>query len=112
MELVARDGSDARIITVMDRRIDAAGALAFKEAVRSRIEDAPMRVVLDLTHVEFIDSSGLGAIVATMKVLKPDHKLELAALQPIVAKVFALTRMDRVFDIHPDLNDISLAKAS
>jgi anti-sigma B factor antagonist len=61
------------------------------------------RIVLDLAQVGFIDSSGLGAIVALRKMLGPDRVLELAALSVSVAKVFRLTRMDGVFPIHVDV---------
>ena len=56
-------------------------------------------MVLDLSQVDFIDSSGLGAIVASMKQLGKERPLHLAGLTPIVSKVFALTRMERVFKI-------------
>ena len=57
-------------------------------------------VILDLSRVDFIDSSGLGAIVAVMKFLAPARQLQLAALTPNVGRVFHLTRMDSVFPIH------------
>lgn len=89
------------IIRVEDNRIDAAGAIDFKEGIRGQLGDWPGRVMLDLTLVEFIDSSGLGAVVAVRKMLGAGRNLELCGLTPAVEKVFRLTRMDRVFDIHP-----------
>jgi len=59
------------------------------------------RVVLDLARVKFLDSSGLGAIVAVRKLLGPDRVMELSSLTPTVEKVFRLTRMDTIFTIHP-----------
>ncbi|MEM8592687.1 MAG: STAS domain-containing protein [Pseudomonadota bacterium] len=103
MELSSRDVSDTRIVTVIDNRIDAAVAIQFKDAMRAETEGGPERVVLDLSSVSFIDSSGLGAVVAAKKLLNGAHVLELAGLTPVVAKVFKLTRMDTVFAIHPDL---------
>lgn len=100
MELEVQDAGDTRIITVRDARIDAAVAIGFKEAVRKAAAEGPARVVIDLAAVSFLDSSGLGALVAAMKLLAPDRALELAALQPNVARVFRLTRMDSVFRIH------------
>ena len=84
-------------------RIDAAGAIQFKDNMRelSMTEDA--RVVLDMSRIAFLDSSGLGAIVAAMKAIGPGRKLELSGLTPTVEKVFRLTRMDTVFTIHTDL---------
>ncbi|MEM6938875.1 MAG: STAS domain-containing protein [Pseudomonadota bacterium] len=99
MEMSVKTEEDICVISVGEDRIDAAVALDFKEDVRRHTEEAPAQVVLDLTKVTFIDSSGLGAIVASMKHLAPERKLVLAGLTPAVEKVFKLTRMDSVFDI-------------
>lgn len=100
MQLSAKQFPDATVITVEEARIDAVIAIAFKDRMRNLAEGGNGRVVLDLGMVEFVDSSGLGAIVASMKVLGPTRRLELAALSPTVQKVFRLTRMDSVFTIH------------
>lgn len=102
MQLETEIRNDALIVTSLMTRIDAAVAIQFKDDMRDACADGPARVVLDLAKVDFIDSSGLGAIVATMKLLAPDQKLELSALSENVDKVFRLTRMDRVFVIHTD----------
>lgn len=104
MELDQEQGDDLVLLRVRSERIDAAAAIPFKEAVRGAIGDA-RRVVLDLTAVQFLDSSGLGAIVSIMKILGPERRLELAGLTPSVAKVFSLTRMDTVFTIHATAED-------
>ena len=63
----------------------------------------PDRILLDLHKVDFIDSSGLGAIVAAMKQLDDHQRLDLSGLTPNVEKVFRLTRMDTIFAIYPDV---------
>lgn len=100
MDLVCDTRGDLLTVRVPLPRIDAACAIQFKDRMREIGRDAPARVVLDLEQVEFIDSSGLGAIVAVMKQLGDSAVLELAALSPTVEKVFRLTRMDTVFAIH------------
>ena len=90
-------------VTVLEDRIDAATAIQFKEKMRDVTKNGPGRVVLDLARVQFLDSSGLGAIVAVKKLLGPDRVLELSGLTPTVEKVFRLTRMDTIFTIHPSL---------
>lgn len=100
MDLTSETHGDVTIIRAPGSRIDAAGAIRFKDAMRDLCNRATDRVVLDLAQVEFIDSSGLGAIVAAMKQLRDGQALDLAALNPNVAKVFRLTRMDSVFTIH------------
>ena len=102
MKLELSDHDTLRIVTVPEARIDAAVALRFKEAMRMATEGGPDHVVLDLGQVRFVDSSGLGAIVAAMKQMGAGRRLDLAGLTPDVAKVFRLTRMDTVFVIHAD----------
>lgn len=103
MNLSAELRPDMMVIHAAEDRIDAAGAIGFKDRMRELTQNAPARVVLDLSGVRFLDSSGLGAVVAVMKALAPTRRLELAALTPTVAKVFHLTRMDTVFTIHPEV---------
>lgn len=100
MQLERQDYGEAILIKVGEPRIDAAVAIQFKDRLRELAGDAPARVVLDVERVEFLDSSGLGAVVAAMKQLGTGRKLELAGLTPTVQKVFRLTRMDTVFTIH------------
>lgn len=100
MELLARTFDDMLVVTATEARIDAAGAIRFKDRMRELVQTPAQRVVLDLSRVTFLDSSGLGAVVAVMKTLGPGRKLELAGLTPTVQKVFRLTRMDSVFTIH------------
>lgn len=100
MDLQQVDLGDALLVRVNEERIDAAIAIQFKERMRTLTAGHQGRVILDLGRVTFIDSSGLGAIVAVMKFLGPERRLELAALTPNVARVFRLTRMDGVFVIH------------
>lgn len=105
MRMSAKTEAGICVITVQEPRIDAPAAVDFKETIRGLTQDAPPHVVLNLIEVEFIDSSGLGALVAILKLLKPDHKLTLAGLTPGVEKVFRLTRMDAVFQIFMTLED-------
>lgn len=99
MNITSEVLNDLQIVHVHDNRIDAAAAIQFKDNLKELTANHSQPVVLNLSRVEFIDSSGLGAIVATMKHLGKDRPLQLAGFTPIVAKVFALTRMDKVFKI-------------
>ena len=105
MEMSFQTEGPICIARVLEPRIDAPAAIGFKEALRRGAADAPPRVVLDLSAVDFIDSSGLGAIIAVMKILSPERRLILAGLKPNVEKVLSLTRMDKVFEIHLTLED-------
>lgn len=103
MKLETRDTSELRVVTVHETRIDAAVAIKFKDQMRELVGGGAPHVVLDLSEVEFVDSSGLGAIVAAMKQMGSTRRLDLAGLTPPVERVFRLTRMDTVFTIHADV---------
>lgn len=103
MDLTAEFRGDILVIHAIGDRIDAASAIRFKDRMRELTQADSLRVILDLSRVSFIDSSGLGAVVAVLKALAPGRKLELAGLTPTVQKVFRLTRMEQVFTIHDQL---------
>lgn len=114
MELVARERCGDLVVRIEEIRIDAAVAVRFKDEMRTRSSGAHPRVVLDLSRVEFLDSSGLGAVVAVLKEVTPEKALALAGLTPNVQKVFRLTRMDTVFTIFADVESafVGVAHAS
>ena len=103
MELVAEQRGEVIVVQALGDRIDAAGAIQFKDRMRELTQSSSLRVILDMSRVAFLDSSGLGAVVAVMKALGPDRKLELSGLTSSVQKVFRLTRMDSIFTIHDDI---------
>jgi anti-sigma B factor antagonist len=103
VQLFSEPLGDYLLITATGDRIDAAGAIQFKDNMRELTMTNDPRVVLDMSRIAFLDSSGLGAIVAAMKALGPLRRLELSGLTPTVEKVFRLTRMDTIFTIHPTL---------
>ena len=100
MQIERQEFSDTVLLHILEPRVDAAIAVQFKDSVREMAGENHARVVLDMSKVEFLDSSGLGALVAALKQIGPSRTLELAALTPTVEKVFRLTRMDTVFKIH------------
>lgn len=59
------------MVHVLQDHIDAASAIQFKDRMRDVTQGGLMRVVLDLSQVGFLDSSGLGAVVAVRKTLGP-----------------------------------------
>lgn len=104
MDLRSRSEKNLQVVSVLNNRIDAAVAIEFKDAMRASTDGGSETVVLDLSQVQFIDSSGLGAIVASMKHMGASRKLALAGLTPTVEKVFRLTRMDSVFSVFATLD--------
>ena len=100
MKISMGHADGALVITILEPRLDAAVAINFKDLIRDAVQTDGAPVILDMSKVEFMDSSGLGAIVGVMKLLGQERPLELAGLTQSVRKVFRLTRMDTVFKLH------------
>lgn len=103
MKLTKHTQGSVMVLTVEAARIGASTAIQFKDLFRQEVQDWAGPVVLNLSTVDFLDSSGLGAVVAARKLLGEAGRLELAGLTPAVEKVFRLTRMNAVFPIHETL---------
>ena len=99
-------------VKMVDTRLDAAQAIPFKENVRAIADEGADYILLDMANIEFMDSSGLGALVSVMKYMGVEKKLEITGLTPIVEKVFKLTRMDEVFLVHRSVEDAVIASQS
>jgi anti-sigma B factor antagonist len=75
----------------------------FLNAVRR--ENAPT-MILDLTGVPYLDSSGLGSLVsASTSCTKAGRRLALTGVNKRVMKVFEITKMEQVFLMFPTLSD-------
>ena len=106
MQLDISMQEDVLIIKTRENNLDARLAVDFKDQLlRLTAEHSVSRVVLDLEHVEFVDSSGLRAIVSCLKALGRDGDLVICNMQDSVQALFQLTRMDRVFRIFTNEQD-------
>ncbi|MHC5005312.1 MAG: STAS domain-containing protein [Planctomycetota bacterium] len=96
MDLELRDDGDVTIVTVYAPEIDASHAEEFKHALAAVVGRQP-RTVIDLSRVEFVDSSGLGAI-ATMRLrLAEGGELALCGAREPIATLLRVARIDKVF---------------
>lgn len=84
-------------------RLDAISAPALKNVVVDLANAGHLRIVLSLSRLELIDSSGLGSLISMHKNLAPPRgRLVLCDLSPKVGSVLKLTRLDRVLTIAAD----------
>ncbi|MBR4259880.1 MAG: STAS domain-containing protein [Kiritimatiellae bacterium] len=89
----------------IDGRLVAAVAPSLREEILGKLQDG-MNVLFDLSGMVHIDSSGLGVLVQVLqKVKSGGGKVVLAALQPGPKIVFDITKVSRVFEIVPSVED-------
>jgi anti-sigma B factor antagonist len=85
------------IAKILESRISADIAPSFKEDLIHYITTGNRKIVLDMSDVTFIDSSGLGALIASLKIFGNDGELVLCGARDAVENMFKLTRMNKVF---------------
>ena len=70
------------------------------------IASTPKQLVVDLSQVSYIDSSGLAVLIEGMQnVAAYGGKFSLAGLQESVRPIFEIARLDQVFQIYPTVDD-------
>jgi anti-sigma B factor antagonist len=71
----------------------------------------PAHIVVDLSGVTYVDSSGLAALIQGMQnVVEYGGKFALAGLQEDVRPIFEIAKLDQVFEIFPDVDSALAAK--
>ncbi|MGF1445838.1 MAG: STAS domain-containing protein [Pikeienuella sp.] len=93
---VSREGA-TRVFEICLQRVDVAVAEQLKTALRAEAAGEPCDILLDMRQIDFIDSSGLGAILALRKSLDPSRIITMRHTRPFVQKVLRLTHLDKVF---------------
>ena len=96
---------DVLVAKVLESRISADVAAPFKQALIEYVNRGNRRLVLDLSQVTFIDSSGLGALIGSLKAIGDDGELALCGARETVANMFKLTRMNKVFRMFENPNE-------
>lgn len=99
MLLETRKIGEVLVVQMVDKRLDAKVAVEFKEQMNSIIDNGNHSLVIALQNVDFIDSSGLGAIVCGLKALGRKGDMVICGTNDSVQSLFRLTRMDKVFRI-------------
>jgi len=84
------------VAKVLDERIAADVTPQFKAQLAGYLKSGERDIVLDLSAVTFIDSSGLGALIGSLKAIGNDGHFVIAGARGTVATMFKLTRMDKV----------------
>ena len=96
-------GADQGILALRGR-INAMSAADLKRRFHEIIASGKIKLVLEMSEVDFIDSSGLSALIAGLKYAREaGGSLRLAGLRDQAATVLRLTMLDRVFELYPDL---------
>ncbi len=93
-------------VLTLKGKIDLANAGKLKTEVKTLLEAHKTNMHLDMQGVDFINSSGLGALVSIMKEIRIcKGRLTLSGLAPYVNEIFEITQLTHVFEIYDTLEE-------
>ena len=93
-------GEGTRRVVELIGELDVSTSESLRAELLDLIEDGCRTLVLDMSRLALIDSTGLGVLVGILKrVLQHDGEMQLRAPRRSARKVFGITGLDRVFTI-------------
>jgi anti-sigma B factor antagonist len=98
--------AQGRAIVDVAGEVDVHTAPELDAVISSLIAEGNPRVIVDLSSVEFLDSTGLGVLVKALKrVRETDGSLDVVASADRITKVFRITGLDAVIGIYASVDD-------
>ena len=95
---------DRATILAVEGEIHVSTAPEFSAMLNATVDDGPTSLVLDLTRVMFIDSTGLSVLLnALRQVTHAGGQMAVVCSNPTVLRLFEITRLDTTFDIYAEL---------
>lgn len=92
---------DGRFVLRVGGEIDVATAPRLREQLIAMVNEQRYQLIVDLSDVDFIDSTGLGVLIGALKrVRSHDGDLQLICGDPRIVKVFEITGLDQIFVMH------------
>lgn len=102
MDITVSERSDISVL-VLGGKLDLGNADDLKKTVKSLLDQNKNMMHFNMLGVDFINSSGLGALVSMMKEIRVHQgRLTLSDLAPCVKEIFEITRLTSVFEIYPN----------
>lgn len=99
LQIIVRKYDDVPVIE-LNGEVDAYTSSRFREVMLDIIDNAGANLIVSMIEVEYIDSSGLGALVGGLKrVSERNGKIVIVCDNPQVKKVFEITGLEKVFPI-------------
>lgn len=88
------------IVALPTENLDAGNVKAFRDAI-APILDSNTTVVIDMSNLSFVDSSGLGSLLSCLRTMHSRNgELRLYGMSKPVKALFELVRMHRIFPIY------------
>ncbi|MGD0955672.1 MAG: STAS domain-containing protein [Candidatus Acidiferrales bacterium] len=98
-----RDAGDVAVVDFTGQITLGEGSAALRKMTKELLASGKRKILFNLSEVDYIDSGGLGELVAAYTAAQnAGGELKLANLTTRVRGIIQITRLYTVFDVHPD----------
>ncbi len=93
-------------VLALSGEIDVYTAPQFKDAVSEILASGQLHLIVDMSKVNYMDSSGFGTLLSATKKLRPQNgSVNLVGCTPAIERILHITKLDTVFVTCSNLND-------
>lgn len=97
---------DSATVIRLSGEVDMSRSPGVHQALVEVLQGRPARLVIDLTEVSYMDSSGVGVLVDALRRMRTTSgKLALVAVAPRVLSVLQITKLDQFFEMYSTLQE-------
>ncbi len=106
MEIRQKKMASATVLEMQGDIIGAAESSLLIDLLHDLLESGQKHVVLDLTRVSWMNSSGLGTLINSLQIMRQNGgDLKLCGISEKIKTLFSVTKLQSVFDIHPSVEE-------
>lgn len=113
LKINTRAFDDHTSVIELEGEVDVYTAPQLKQQIITLLDNNTTKVIVDLTSVDYLDSTALGVLIGGLKRLRErDGSLDLVCPNPRIRRIFEITGLDKIFDIHQTQDEVVSAGKS
>jgi anti-sigma B factor antagonist len=106
MDYSKKTDGNVTILTLSGKIVGGPESLKFNQTLSNLIEEGSVNVILDLSKIELMNSSGLGIIIHSVNQLKQNSgSLKLANVSSKIRQIMEITKLDSIFQCYDTVED-------
>ncbi len=102
--MFSSDHRENNLIVRLEEELNYFNSTEIKEKIKKEVTENTEQIILILTEVKRMDSSGVGVIISLLKYME-GKKVILINPQPNIARIFEITRLNQIIEIYPSLEE-------
>lgn len=103
LNIKERQAGDVTVLDMDGKITIGEGSVALRSAIRRLIEEGKKKILLNLSNVSYVDSSGIGELVSSFTTINREGgQLKLLNLTQKIQDLLAITKLLTVFDVYED----------